>query len=506
MASAAAVLFVKNDADDIGWWIAYHLAIGFNAVIIYDDHSTDGTWDIIQNAAGLYPVEAHRADRHAGTSHAQRRSNAFAQAMEACRTRFDWVICLDSDEYVYFDDHDDIGRYLDGFADADAIMLNWSVFGSNGHIGRPAQGPIAAYTKRAELDFPDHRAGKTFLRPGAYTGHFVDGCHFTLDPSRHVHADGTAFDPARAASWQGARILHYVTRNLTHYTRRLARLGAGQSAPDLWSHYNRNDVQDLAAQRFRQATRQVASRLWRSSLEALYWRLQKDIKANSLSFLPETAFTVREHRSLAMPCPLHFATLSTESGETLVYDPETHGLVPSPAASSHEQSRIVLVTEASDLSSRASQTGFLLLPPNDTAPLDSGDCLTRWIPVDITAGVPAHRDDSFTQQDEQRVTLHADGQVMARMENGQIGFTGGTPLALYACTFTPDTALETRLRPYLALRGHGNSLHDFCTGIDLLRAPQPDAMACALASLSNEARAVLGSRYSGFLPPWMYAA
>ncbi len=31
MASAAAVLFVQNDADDIGWWIAYHIALGFDA-------------------------------------------------------------------------------------------------------------------------------------------------------------------------------------------------------------------------------------------------------------------------------------------------------------------------------------------------------------------------------------------------------------------------------------------------------------------------------------------
>ncbi|WP_081775882.1 glycosyltransferase family 2 protein [Asaia platycodi] len=52
MASAAAVLFVQNDADDIGWWMAYHLALGFDALIIIDDHSIDGTWEIIQSATG----------------------------------------------------------------------------------------------------------------------------------------------------------------------------------------------------------------------------------------------------------------------------------------------------------------------------------------------------------------------------------------------------------------------------------------------------------------------
>lgn len=70
MASAAAILFVRNDVDDIGWWISYHLALKFDALIVIDDHSTDGTWEVIQAAADLYPIEARRGSVPDGRSSA----------------------------------------------------------------------------------------------------------------------------------------------------------------------------------------------------------------------------------------------------------------------------------------------------------------------------------------------------------------------------------------------------------------------------------------------------
>lgn len=509
MASAAAVLFVRNDADDIGWWIAYHLAIGFDTLIICDDHSDDGTWDVIQNAAALYPVEPRRLDQSDGATYAERRSAAFSQAILSCRQRFDWVICLDSDEYVYPENHETIGSYLDDFSSADGITLNWCIYGSNGHIGRPAQGPISAYTKRAALDFPDHRAGKTFLRPETFGGHAVDGCHFAIGPDRHLRADGQVFDPSLPPNWQGARLLHFVTRNLTHYTRRLASLGTAQPAPDLWSHYNRNDEDDLAPQRFLPSTRRIASRLWQTSLDTFYWRLRQDIQASSLSFLPETALTVRDRRSPALPRALRYATLITETDAQLAYEPGTQMLISvagdlAPAA----ENRVILVMECPEESDAPSDitTGILLLPSGDTSPLSSGACLMRWIPVDIDMVNGSDRASSARHADGDSVILRAEGLSLTLSGERQAAFEPDTGTPFFTRPLSPDPALEARLRPYLALRGHGNSLHDFCVGIDLLRAPHPDAMACVLKTLSTDAKSAMARRYGGFLPPWIAAA
>ncbi|WP_025885925.1 glycosyltransferase family 2 protein [Asaia prunellae] len=111
-------------------------------LIIIDDHSTDGTWEIIHCAAGLYPIEVQRASADEGRSFAERRSEAFGQAIEASRSRFDWIICLESDEYVYLEHENSVGAYLERFANADAITLHWSIFGSNNHVVPSAWRPL----------------------------------------------------------------------------------------------------------------------------------------------------------------------------------------------------------------------------------------------------------------------------------------------------------------------------------------------------------------------------
>ncbi|GAB6855819.1 glycosyltransferase family 2 protein [Asaia astilbis] len=505
MASAAAILFVRNDVDDIGWWISYHLALKFDALIVIDDHSTDGTWEVIQAAADLYPIEARRGSVPDGRKFSERRSEAFGQAIEASRSRFDWVICLESDEYVYPEHDDTIGAYLDRFADADAIMLHWSIFGSNGHIARTDEPPIAAYTRRAPLNFPDHALGKRFIRPKMVQDHTLDGCHYALDSDRQVTATGTAFDPAATASWDGARLLHYIARNKAHYETRLGGLPADVTAPDLWTHFDRNEEEDKVGQRFLRATRDHAARIARVGLDTLYWRIRKDIDEKSLSFLPESVFSVRAHQSFATPPEFECARLETPSGATLAYDPETRRFdLKASGDGSVADNAIFLITERRDghvSEPAASSSSFLMLPGGDNCPSQITSTLTRWLPVQTRDDT----DDNAPQPLLQLLTL-AGSESLGALASGEIGFGAQSPLLLTRKPITPDSRMSDSLRPYLALRSRGNSLRDFILGLDLLRAPHADALACTITLLASDARETLKTRYKGLLPLWLAAA
>lgn len=501
MASAAAVLFVQNDADDIGWWMAYHLALGFDALIIIDDHSIDGTWEIIQSATGLYPIEAQRAVENNGTLYAERRSEAFAQAIAFCRSRFDWAICLESDEYVYPETENTIGAYLDRFPDADAITLHWSIFGSNGHVARTAQPPIAAYTRRAPLDFADHTLGKLFVRPSAVQNHVLDGCHFILDESRHITASGQLFDAASPPGWDGARILHYVARNMTHYTRRLARLPADVTPPDLWTHFNRNEEEDLCASRLVAATRDHAARIARAGLNTFFWRLRQDIEALSHSFLPENVFAIRERGNVPTGLSLDYARIENGSGEYLAYRTDENSLVfVSPAASGEGTLPVWLITEHHHSPASPSK-GVLVLPQDNTPPVITGTFLTRWLPVQV-------EHDPFDDQASRPcrlLSLHGPGGFGHDVD-GSLGLNAEPPMSLVLTPVQPDRATTDALRSYLALRSRGDSLRDFVLGLDMMRAPHADALACAIALLAPEARSALETRYAGLLPLWLSAA
>lgn len=504
MASTAAIVFVKNDVDDIGWWMAHHLAVGFDALIVIDDHSTDGTWDVIQNAASILPVEPQRTRPDDKSSYAERRSDAYGLAIESCRNRFDWVICLESDEYVSPESAPDMSSFLSRFDQADGIFLNWSIFGSNGHVTRPTESPTSAYTRRAPLEFADHRPGKTFIRPDCFTGQFIDGCHWAIASERFYRADGTLFDPEAPVNWQGARILHYLTRHLTHYTSRLARLPTpGQATPDLWSHFNRNEVEDLEPRRFLAATREYAARLGRVMLDTFYWRMRKDIQENSLSFMPDTSLSIRSHQSMTSPLPLRFASLVTSAGETLAYDPLSHRLTFLPAGDVTSEGQQVLLVmehvEARQDDDLSQPNGFLLLPSAiDTAPTAPGAFLTHWVPV--------HSDACDDDAQAMALFLPASAQWLSRDETGAMALEPTASLRLTPQPVTPAQSILSRIRPFHALRSYGDTLHDFCLGLDLLRAPQADAIACAIAHLPTSKRGLLQTRYPGLIPPWLAQA
>lgn len=46
--SVALALFVKDEFSDIAGWVAWHAALGVKTFFIFDDHSSDGTWEILQ--------------------------------------------------------------------------------------------------------------------------------------------------------------------------------------------------------------------------------------------------------------------------------------------------------------------------------------------------------------------------------------------------------------------------------------------------------------------------
>lgn len=52
----ALALFVKNEVNSIAHWVAWHLALGFDKLFIYDDESSDGTYEVLQSCAKMYDI------------------------------------------------------------------------------------------------------------------------------------------------------------------------------------------------------------------------------------------------------------------------------------------------------------------------------------------------------------------------------------------------------------------------------------------------------------------
>lgn len=251
----AACLIVKDEARDIAEWIAFHALAGFDALLIYDNGSSDGTTALLQAAAGLHDVRVTPWRTRAGAA----QMDAYRHALRTSRHEFEWVALIDSDEFIVIHQPDTLRTLCD--TGAAAIGINWAMFGSNGHDQLPSRLVIESFTRRAEVSFPINRHVKSLVRPGAVL-ESLNPHAFTVDGPT-ILPDGRALEWERdpdgnlragltqtPADYTIAQVNHYFTRSRAHWQMKTAR---GYPNPgsmhklQQFDDYDRNEVEDTSA-------------------------------------------------------------------------------------------------------------------------------------------------------------------------------------------------------------------------------------------------------------------
>lgn len=254
MPLTACVLFVRNEYSDIAGWVAWHLGLGIDRLIVFDDHSTDGTWDVIQAAAQVGPVDAQRSDMTLPNAHLRRQA-AWRAAVDHLRNDVDWIGFLDADEYLDLGEHESAGAFFGQpcFADGEAIAFSGCLFGGNGHALRPRDMAPAAFTRRGDMEVRENRLGKSFVRPAALPTGTIDAHRLDIPDERYRSASGDvpAWDGREMpADWRHGRILRYGCRSVQHTIDRLADMPV---TPARWAQQrverDRNDHADDGATR-----------------------------------------------------------------------------------------------------------------------------------------------------------------------------------------------------------------------------------------------------------------
>lgn len=124
---------MKNESHLIEEWLEHQFAIGVGKVFLIDNGSTDDTLTKVESWVKDGRVELvsfteqHQQQRHYW--------NAFTHFRIG--ERFEWLIIADIDEFWFCKSGESIGQYLMRQTDCDALYVNWTVFGSNGHVAQP---------------------------------------------------------------------------------------------------------------------------------------------------------------------------------------------------------------------------------------------------------------------------------------------------------------------------------------------------------------------------------
>jgi hypothetical protein len=157
-----AMIRVKDEARFLPEWLAHHIGLGVEHVVVYDNNSSDGTADVIEPfvAAGLVTYVPWPTVPASPSSHL----DFVARFGPTC----EWAAFFDTDEFLVETTPGALAAALAGAGTAPAIAVNWRFYGSAGHETIPT-GLVTERFDRANALHNHHV--KVIARPAQFAGY-----------------------------------------------------------------------------------------------------------------------------------------------------------------------------------------------------------------------------------------------------------------------------------------------------------------------------------------------
>lgn len=231
----AVLAIIKNEGPYLREWIEFHKMMGVDKFFIYDNESNDNTKEILEPyiKSGLVEYTYFPGQKM--------QLPAYNDWLQKHKFDVKWLAIIDLDEFIVPKKHNSIKEYLAGLdRGVSQVLINWLMFGSNGHKTKPDGLVIESYTKRAK-ETPNHKA---IIKPYqvcfiAVHGHAVAGR--TIKPSIDI-----------------IRTHHYFCKSFEEYSLKAGRGDVFYGSKAALHNYNiknfkgcdKNEVVDTAALRF----------------------------------------------------------------------------------------------------------------------------------------------------------------------------------------------------------------------------------------------------------------
>lgn len=220
MANKTLICTNARDETSMNEWVSHHLLLGFDYVLVFDHLSMVPLHYLEKQFPGKVSVI-----RVGGTGNIK--LNLMKRAVEfATNARYNWMLYLDADEYLCLNRHNHVNDFLASFQNADAIGVNWLMFGTSGHVNQPPGLIINEFTK-SDLRLNPHV--KSFVRPSSCIN--VTNPHYFVisNPSNYYSGNGTRM-PMNPFNNQPlpfmnaiSYIAHYYTQSEKEHYRRKSR-------------------------------------------------------------------------------------------------------------------------------------------------------------------------------------------------------------------------------------------------------------------------------------------
>lgn len=208
---------VKDETPYLEEWVAYHILVGVERFVIYDNGSAEPV------AQTLSPYVDEGLVRVVDWPGQGVQLSAYDDCLKRFGPTFSWLGFIDIDEFVVPIADDDLRVLLYDYEEQGGLAVHWSVYTSAGLDDREGT-HISDFRSRLEHSNTVHRLFKSFVRPErtlhVVTPHsfaYVSGWHCVNDQFMPV------IGPAAPFTGERIRLNHYYYRSRREWAEKMAR-------------------------------------------------------------------------------------------------------------------------------------------------------------------------------------------------------------------------------------------------------------------------------------------
>ena len=147
MYNAIVCAIAKDEDQFLKEWVVYHLILGFDHIIIYDNNSKHPISSILSDYIneGLVTVQDYPLLEAPQLS-------AYFHCIKNWKEKANWIAFINIDEFIVPLNDNDIRDFLDRYDEYAGVGIHWMVFNSNGYLQRPKGNVIENYTESIGLN------------------------------------------------------------------------------------------------------------------------------------------------------------------------------------------------------------------------------------------------------------------------------------------------------------------------------------------------------------------
>lgn len=237
---------IKNEAPYIEEWIQFHLLVGVEKFYIYDNGSTDNTYEILKKYIDSGIVEYKYLPGK------DMQILSYMLSIYSHKNETKYMGFIDADEFVFPVNGGTLMDVIDPIltsTDASGITINWRMYGSSGYETKKDGLVTENYKLRALDDFEANKHIKTICNPRDVV--------FFRTPHNPIYFKGYSVDENKNkvvgpfnenGTCNKLRINHYFTKSLEEYISKMNRGRADsyrkRDINDFYRH-DKNDVYDF---------------------------------------------------------------------------------------------------------------------------------------------------------------------------------------------------------------------------------------------------------------------